>query len=182
LLRRIPASPLRGWQWALLALGLTQVPAIAALVVVGWFFVLAWRGRYKPEGVWAHNFLQLGLAAWTAMALAALYEAVQQGLLFRPDMQVAGSGSGDTYLRWYADRTAGGLLEAGIVSAPLWVWKVAMLLWSLWLATSLVRWLPWAWRSYSSGGLWKRRPRAPKGALASAPAGQGQPAGDPPAQ
>jgi hypothetical protein len=29
-----------------------------------------------------------------------------------------------------------------------------MLLWSLWLATALVRWLPWAWRQLSAGGFW----------------------------
>jgi hypothetical protein len=36
-----------------------------------------------------------------------LYGAIQQGLLFRPDMQVSGNGSTDTLLRWYADRVSG---------------------------------------------------------------------------
>jgi len=30
-----------------------------------------------------------------------------------------------------------------------------MLLWSLWLAASLVRWLPWAWRCFVTAGGWR---------------------------
>ncbi|MBU2278406.1 MAG: hypothetical protein KKB45_06355, partial [Gammaproteobacteria bacterium] len=33
-------------------------------------------------------------------------------------------------------------------------YQLAMLLWSLWLATALVRWLPWAWRQLSYLGFW----------------------------
>jgi len=38
-----------GSEWALLALGLTQVNAVAALLLVGWFFLLAWRGSDRGD-------------------------------------------------------------------------------------------------------------------------------------
>src|SRR5690606_5656542 len=43
-LGRLAASPLGILEWMLLVIGLTQVPLIAALIVVGWLFFLAWRG------------------------------------------------------------------------------------------------------------------------------------------
>ena len=51
----------------------------------------------------------------------------------------------------------GALPAAGIVSLPLWIYKVAILLWALWLAFALMRWLPWAWRAFSRGGIWRGR-------------------------
>jgi hypothetical protein len=36
-------------------------------------------------------------------------------------------------------------------------YRAAMLAWALWLAVSVLRWLKWAWESFSAGGLWKRR-------------------------
>ena len=156
--RAVPGSPLTSLQWVLLGLGLSVLPALAALVVAAFVFALAWRGRRPPRGTWAFDGLQLLLAAWALASLGVLYVAVHQGLLFRPDMQVAGNGSSDTVLRWYADRVSGPLPVAGVVSLPLWVYRVAMLLWALWLASALVRGTGPAWRSYSEGGLWRPLP------------------------
>ena len=89
------------------------------------------------------------------MSLGLLYVAIHQGLLFRPDMQVAGDGSTDTLLRWYADRVTGDTPAAGVLSLPLWLYRVAMLLWALWLAASLVRGVGPAWRAFTEGGLWR---------------------------
>lgn len=46
LLGRLKLSPIGRWQWLLLLLGLTQIHLIAALIVVGWFFLFAWRGQF----------------------------------------------------------------------------------------------------------------------------------------
>jgi len=79
-------------------------------------------------------------------------------------MQVAGNGSSDTLLRWEADRTFGALPQPWVFSLPLWVYRLAMLLWSLWLALRLLRWIPWGFECFTSGGAWRRlsRPRPPK--------------------
>jgi hypothetical protein len=156
LLSRIPGTPLRAWQWALLAVGLTQVHPMAALVVVGWFFALQWRREHPHARKGVFDLVQLLLVFGTLVTLGVLYSAVHHGLLVQPDMQVAGAQSTQSALRWYVDRIEQTLPTPVVWSVPLWVYKILMLLWSLWLAWSLVRWLPWAWQCFSQGGLWKR--------------------------
>jgi hypothetical protein len=163
-LGRLPGSPLTTLQWILLGLGLSVLPAGEALVVAGFAFALALRGRRQPKSAWAFDALQLLLVAWALLSLSHLYGAIQQGLLFRPDMQVAGNGSTDTLLRWFADRVSGdGLPAAGVLSFPLWLYRALMLLWALWLAASLVRGVGPGWRAFAEGGLWRPLPkRAPR--------------------
>jgi len=157
-LGRIPASPLTTTQWVLLGLGLSVLPAVEALVVAGFVFALALRGRRTPQNAWAFDGLQLLLVVWAVVSAVLLYGAIQQGLLFRPDMQVSGNGSTDTLLRWYADRMSGDAPAAGVVSLPLWFYRGLMLLWALWLAASLVRGAGPGWRAFSEGGLWRPLP------------------------
>jgi len=38
---------------------------------------------------------------------------------------------------------------------PLMAYRVAMLLWALWLASALLKWLSWGWTCFSEGGLWR---------------------------
>ena len=172
-LGRISASPLTTTQWVLLGLGLSVLPATEALVVVAFVFALALRARQQPPNALAFNVLQLLLFGWALVSLGLLYGAIQQGLLFRPDMQVAGNGSTDTLLRWYADRVSGDAPAAGVLSLPLWLYRALMLLWALWLAAGLVRAFGPAWRAFSEGGLWRpvllRPPRPPKEPTQEAP-------------
>jgi hypothetical protein len=165
-LARVPVSPLTSRQWTLLGVGLSVLPALAALVVAAFVFALTLRGRRPPRNVFAFDALQLLLAAWALVSLGILYVAIHQGLLFRPDMQVAGGSSSDTLLAWYADRVDGQLPAAGVLSLPLWGYRVVMLLWALWLAASLVQGVGPAWLAFGEGGLWRpilraRRPPAP---------------------
>jgi hypothetical protein len=155
-LGRIPQSPLSSLQWVLLGLGLSQISAFGALVVAGFVFALALRRQRQPEGAFVFDLTQVGLVIWAVISLVLLYTAIQTGLLFRPDMQVAGNGSTDTALRWYADRVSAETPGAGVLSLPLWVYRVAMLVWALWLAASLVRAIGWGWRAFGEGGLWRR--------------------------
>ena len=157
-LARLPYNPLRRGQWILLGLGLTQIPAAAALFLVGWFFALGLREQKQPDNRRVFNLFQLALAVWTAAAMGLFFGAVHEGLLVQPDMQVAGAQSSNTELNWYVDRVTGTMPAPFAVSVSIWFWRIAMLLWSLWLASSLVRWLPWCWRCFSAGGVWRKRP------------------------
>jgi hypothetical protein len=154
-LARLPRSPLNVWQWALLALGLTQVPLVVAGIVFGWFFVMAFQSRDRPEGPFWFNARQFVLLGFTLVFLGCLFGAVYDSLLNTPDMEVAGSGSHERMLHWYMDRTAGTLPEVWVLTLSLWVWRGVMLLWALWLAHNLVSWLKWAWLEFSSDGVWK---------------------------
>ncbi len=160
---RLPGSPFTGRQWILLGLGLSQIPVAAAAIVAGFFWLLAWRQKAPRQRPLAFDALQLVLGIGAVVTTVLLYLAIQQGLLFHPDMQVAGNGSTDTMLRWYADRVSDQTPAAFVLSAPLWVYRGLMLAWALWLAASLVKWVVWAWRAFTEGGgwkplgLWKRR-------------------------
>ncbi|MEZ6073224.1 MAG: hypothetical protein R3C10_23880 [Pirellulales bacterium] len=103
-LGRLPHSPLRSWEWVLLGLGLTQVNVAAALLVVGWLLVFAWRGRMDVRAMHAGLFdaLQILLVMLTLAALAVLLVVVREGLLGDPKMFIIGNGSAPTFLQWFA--------------------------------------------------------------------------------
>ncbi len=165
LLGRLRGLPLRTGHWLLLGLGLAQVPAGLLVVVVAWFAALAWRQRRGAlVGFWPvllGNGAQLALIALTAVFFGVLYFAIQENLIGNIDMQVSGAGSSAQTLTWYVDRVAGALPQPGVCSLPLTAWRVGMLAWALWLVAALLRWLPWAWRAFSAGGLWTRQAAKP---------------------
>jgi hypothetical protein len=149
-------APLRTHQWLLLALGLTQVSVVGAALVPLWLVALGWRRDHgaRVPGRWL-DLVQVALALLTLAALAALLASIRAGLLGLPEMQIAGNGSSAELLRWYQDRTEGVLPRPRIVSVPLWVYRVGMLLWALWIAQALVGWLRFGWRAVSMGELWR---------------------------
>jgi hypothetical protein len=169
-LSRIGTTPLKTHQWALLALGLTQVDAIAAAIVAGFFLALGWRRTAAIPGKRRFDLLQILLVLWTFAAALILLEAIRQGLLGEPEMQVAGNDSTATLLNWFSDRSGPQLPGAWVFSLPIFVYRFAMLAWALWLARALMQWLPWSWQSFSAGGLW--RPfRKPKPSIPLTPIG-----------
>lgn len=148
--------PLGVISWFLLAVGLSQVTVFAWVLVVVWLFLLAARPRIASNlDPWSHNGLQIVIAGLTVLSLGILLWAVQQGLLGRPEMQIAGYGSSASRLNWYMDRSNSLLPQATVISAPLWVYRVLMLAWALWLAWSLLNWLRWGWQQFASGDLWR---------------------------
>jgi hypothetical protein len=154
-------TPLKTWHWLLLAIGLSQVHIVAAAIVVGWLHLLAWRESRPDLRVPAFNVRQVAIAVMSAVSLVMLLAAVEQGLLGHPDMQVSGNGSTVTTLRWFADRSDPVLAGPSIISAPMLLYRAAMLAWALWLALSVVRWLRWGFAAFSLGGVWKRPPPPP---------------------
>ncbi|MFO7494802.1 MAG: hypothetical protein R6X05_04115 [Desulfobacterales bacterium] len=157
-LGRFRLTPLKTRDWILLILGLTQVPVPVALTVVGWLMALGLRRKFPPPDNWAvFNGLQLGVAGWTVLALGGLYLAIQNGLLGIPEMQVGGNFSSLFELNWYQDRIGAQMPEPWVLSLPLWVYRVLMLAWSLWLAFGLLKWLRWGWDCWNAGGWWRKR-------------------------
>ena len=171
-LGRASHSPLRTLEWMLLAIGLTQIPLRMALVVVAWFFFLAWRGRDSFLGLrgWLHNLLQVVLIVLTAVVVGTFIAIVAEGLLGSPEMFIIGNGSTRTALRWFEARSDGTLPQPFFLSVSIWWYRLLMLVWALWLAASLIRWLRWAWQQFSAGScfraMWK-----PKAAPPPLPAG-----------
>jgi len=71
---------------------------------------------------------------------------------------VRGAGSYGQSLVWFADRSTGALPTPGVFWLPMWTWRLAMLLWSLWLASRLLKWMRWGWEQFSADGLWTMPP------------------------
>lgn len=153
---RFPVATLSTPGWILLGLGLTQVPVAVAGCIAGWFFLLAGKEQVRFAKPLHHNLVQLGFVAATVIMLAMLCSAVYSGLLVQPDMQITGSGAYNGRLSWYVDRSASALPEAWVLAVPMWVYRVLMLVWSLWLASSLLGWLRRAWHAISAEALWRK--------------------------
>jgi hypothetical protein len=152
-------SPLGRLEWVLLAIGLTQVHVAAALIVVAWLFLLAYRGKQDParKHRWLFNLGQLGIVFTTFVALCILVVVVGAGLLGNPEMFIVGNDSSRTVLNWFQPRTGQELPVARIVSVSVWFYRLLMLCWALWLAASLLRWLQWGWTQFSNGACWMRK-------------------------
>ncbi|WP_200246527.1 hypothetical protein [Lamprobacter modestohalophilus] len=147
LLARARLTPLGFADWLLLGVGLSQVSVWVGALVVLWLFALGARRRLGTAiAPWRFNLTQVALVGLTIIALAALLVAVQQGLLGSPSMQVAGNGSSATELNWYLDRNGEQTAPVSVISAPIWIYRLLMLAWALWLAWRLLDWLRWGWQ------------------------------------
>lgn len=158
-LSRIQPSLLRSFEWILLAIGLTQVHIAAAIVVVVWLFLLAWRGSESPDSMHRvlFNLRQLLIVVMTVVSLCILILAVGSGLLGNPEMFIVGNGSYHTHLNWFQPQTDGEMPQPTVISISVWYYRLLMLLWALWLASALLRWLTTGWQHFTHGGAWRHR-------------------------
>ncbi|MCK4842133.1 MAG: hypothetical protein KAT04_09665 [Methylococcales bacterium] len=161
-LGKISLTPLKHWHWFLLLVGLSQIPVESALLVVIWLMALGFREKKQLTDAVYFNLTQIALGLLTLTSLLLLFIAVRQGLLNSPDMQIVGNQSSAFNLNWYQDRSDELLPTATVISVPLMTYRILMLLWSLWLAVSLLNWLKWGWSCYSTNGLWKKKKVADK--------------------
>jgi hypothetical protein len=159
LLGRHPRSPLRMHEWLLLGLGLSTFSWGVLLLFAIWLFAIEWRSQTRVAARLPFNALQIALAVLSVAALSALLGAIPNGLLGTPDMRIDGAGSYATSLAWFDDLSSGELPPKSVVAVSIWWYKAAMLAWALWLSFALVRWMPWAWRAFATGGYWQRGSR-----------------------
>lgn len=159
LFARLRALPLGARGWLLLGVGLAPVSLGGLALVVGWFLALQLRARFHASlARWQLIALQLLLIVATIGVVMVLLATLRVGLLGHPDLGIAGNGSNASHLAWYVDRFAGTTAEAWVLAMPIWVYRAVMLLWALWLASALLRWVRWAWDCASAGGLWPVKP------------------------
>ena len=153
-------TPLNIWQWFLLSIGLSQTTPALIMIVVACFFGLSLRSKLTKQLTrFQFNTMQLSLIALCFVSLLIMVVAVANGLLGNPDMQIAGNGSSRYFLKWYQDRVSGLLPQPDIISVPIWVYRVLMLMWAMWLAMSLLKWIKWGWQSLSTGEFWQKAPK-----------------------
>ncbi|EDY18784.1 hypothetical protein CfE428DRAFT_3821 [Chthoniobacter flavus Ellin428] len=160
-LGRMARSPLKTAEWMLLVIGLTQVPLAAGLAVVGWLFFVTWRGGegFQRLSRYSYNVLQIFLILLTIAALVILIAAVGEGLLGRPEMFIAGNDSTATELHWFKARSEDSLPHCRCLSVSIWWYRLFMLIWALWLAMALIRWLQRGWKNFGTGGYFHHKPK-----------------------
>jgi len=167
-LGRSNLTPLRSWQWFLLAIGLTLATPMAIILVVTWFVAMNKRKDISASiSTSAFQWMQVGLVLLTLLFVVSLFTSISDGLLGLPRMQLAGPMinivQSEFYdlqsyrLQWYQDISTGNLAQAWVISLPMYVYRILMLLWALWLAFSLVKWLRWGWECFATQGYWKER-------------------------
>jgi len=148
--------PLKYWQWSLLILGLLPISFFGMLVVATWFVVVSIRETAADRLTkWQFNLLQIVLLSLTFASVVILGLSVSSGLLGSPDMSITGNGSNSHFLRWYQDIVAARLPSAHVISIPMYIYRIFMLLWALWMAFSIIRWAKWAWKSFTINGYWR---------------------------
>jgi len=59
-------------------------------------------------------------------------------------------------LIWYQDRNGQILPQAWVLTVPLLVYRILMLVWALWLALALLKWLTWGWDCFTAGETWRK--------------------------
>ncbi len=152
-------SSLRFHHWLLLVVGFSTFSWWALLLFALWQAAFEWRGRTSRAVEWKpfrFNMMQIGLAILGIVTLGVLISAISQGLLSTPDMGVKGYGSYGNHLAWFADKSGPILPQTSVFSLPIWIYRVAMLAWALWLAWMLIGWLRRSLAAWTRGGYWKK--------------------------
>jgi hypothetical protein len=158
ILGRTGLTPLETRHWLLLGFGFSTFSWFALGVVVVWLLACGARERWQPDlPALQFNGLQVLIGALSIAALGAIVTALPMGLLGSPDMHVTGNGSLGNLLNWFDDSSQSELPVAAAFSVPMWIYKILILAWALWLSFALLRWLPWVWRCFSSQGYWRPR-------------------------
>lgn len=138
---------------------MSQAPLACVLLVVAWLLALGARRRIAPDlDQRLFNLMQVGLLLLTALAMVSLAVAISTGLLGHPDMQIAGNGSSSQLLKWYQDHSGAVLPRAWVLSVPMYVYRLLMLTWALWIPLTLLKLLKWGWESITLHALWHRLP------------------------
>jgi ABC-type amino acid transport system permease subunit len=153
-------SPLGMGAWFILGLGMATTSIFAPLVLVAWFALLFVRGKAQGLSDVAHNLFQVVICLATFCAALTLIAVIPSGLLATPDMQISGNGSYGSTLNWYQDQSDSQLPQAWVLSFPMWVYRLVMLAWSLWLALSLIKWVTWGWARFGRGGYFRSAPKS----------------------
>jgi len=161
LLAKSGISSIKDWQWFLLVLGFSTFSWMALFTITFWLIAIDWRWRVRSVSYlsWSackFNAMQAGIAILTIGMLSSLINTVPEGLLGVPDMGIRGYGSNGNHLNWFADRSYSQLPVIRIFSLPIWIYRVLMLAWTLWLATISIRWLSRGLSAWLKNGYWKR--------------------------
>jgi hypothetical protein len=159
LVARVKFSPLNTMQWLILGLGLSLNNWGVLVLIALWFAsITASQYRSKETKQTLFNLSQLFLYAFSAVAIISLLAVVPISLRSSTSMGIEGYQSYGNTLTWFADMADGKLPSVTILSISVWFYKAIMLIWVLWLSTSILSWIKWAWKTIGAHGYWQSSP------------------------
>lgn len=155
-LSKLKNLPVTWYHWFLLFAPMSTVDNVGGVIVVAWFIVLAARGKIT-SATRHFNAIQTGCVLLSVAAAVSIGATIPLGLLSSPDMFILGNGSNGHMLNWYEDNFGNILPQAWFISLPVWVYRIVMLLWSVWLIFCLTKWISWGWHSFTHCGIWNKK-------------------------
>lgn len=159
-LGRIRQIPLSTLSWFLLGLGVLQLGIGSSAVAVLWFLAIGFFNRYQSKESRGLAFLARAfMVLFTFVFFGLLVGALSKGLLGQPNMYIYGPNRPVSALKWYSARSDGTINSVGVWAVGIWIYRLLMLLWALWLANGLLRWLKWAWTEVFGSPLPQGKPR-----------------------
>ena len=141
--------------WLLLGFGFATLSFSYMAIVPTWLVILNYKGNLFKGGNLRYNFGQIVVIVLSVGVLVSAYLAISEGLIVAPNMDIRGTGSDKYMLQWFADKTDQLLPQVGMISLPLYAYRILMLLWSTWFAYTLVGWLKLAWHKFSTPLIWQ---------------------------
>ena len=145
---RVKGIPLKTSDWLLLGVGVSTTSVFVIIPIVIWIFAIKLRAEKGEELTGKIRFLaQFSLVILTIIALGSIITAISIGLLGNPDMMIMGNNSYGNYLHWYSDRVSSQIVEPTLFSVSIWFYRALILIWSIWIAFSLIKWLKWTWEN-----------------------------------
>jgi len=159
------------WKWSASKVGILQAALVLVpvstiqdlgssplwLFLAGLVWVLVWRERADTTA-WPtpmRRLLQAGIIAMAGVVAIALIRLVASPLIGSPDFQPIATTRPWT---WMLDRSAGSLPSAWAITLPVWMWKVALGLWLVWLVRFALPWVRKGWSVFTMDGLWPTTP------------------------
>jgi len=120
------------------------------LPIVAWIFLFLYRD-YLGERLrgWNLHLMKIVLVIATLVAIITIVSAISMGLLGNPEMIISGNNSYGHILNWYSDKTSGVLPQPQVITVSVWYYRALMLIWSIWIAFALIRWLKWSWSIFN---------------------------------
>jgi hypothetical protein len=142
-LGKMSNTPLKTWQWLILLLGLSILtPFLGLWVIVALVSCSLYTKFIVSVPKKLHRLVQVLLGILMLAALIILIYAMIHGLRDMPDMHllpsVLNTGLHADYV-WFQDISMETWPRAWIISAPLWVYRGLMLLWSLWIVITAIQ-------------------------------------------
>ena len=124
---------------------------IFSVITIAWFVLFALKTDYINNLPYKKPINAI-IIILTLLFIYSLFEGVSNGLLGTWDMKIVGNNSKLMHdngnllwnLKWYQDISSGELPKPLILSLPILTYRIIMIIWSIWLSFSFVKWIKWS--------------------------------------